>query len=493
MHTEGDVTRIVRSWLRTDEHESAERVIADVLALLDTATAPVLVARAEDRRRVNMFAKLAIAAAAVAVLAVVGINALPSSNLVGGPPASTSPSLASTPPEAAATPTYSEILPGSFIIPWQQLQIHLTMPAGWGSFFDGTGIEKIPRDGLDPKMSLWVNDVTYVATDVCGGRPNEGLVKVGPRVEDLTTALANQVGIQRSGPTDEVLGGYPAKRFVLTQPTGCSGTEGRQIWANGPMTGGLGLWLVDGATATIHVVDVKGHRLVIASADRGSPAEDVVQLNGIVASIDIEGRVVPLAVGRHSLTVDGVPFSFSVSTHTDDGWADYGGVSINKSISGPQTAEGIIYWTGFPDGAHTDPCGQMLRLQVGSSAADVAEAVAIAPGIELVERPSDVTVGGRPAKHVVVIVREDVGCDPGYFFSWYETRGGPFWGRTYPGDTINVWIVDVDGTRLFIASEIHRDDYPGASGPDVLTETEKTRLDRLEQEIQQIVDSIRFE
>jgi hypothetical protein len=48
----------------------------------------------------------------------------------------------------------------------------------------------------------------------------------------------------------------------------------------------------------------------------------------------------------------------------------------------------------------------------------------------------------------------------------------------------------VDGTRLFIASEIHRDDYPGASGPDVLTETEKTRL---EQEIQQIVDSIRFE
>jgi hypothetical protein len=42
--------------------------------------------------------------------------------------------------------------------------------------------------------------------------------------------------------------------------------------------------------------------------------------------------------------------------------------------------------------------------------------------------------------------------------------------------TIRVWIVDVDGTRLFIEAE----SYKGA-GPEV------------EQAIQQIVDSIRFE
>ena len=35
MDTERDVTRIVRSWLRTDEHESADRVLDNVLALLD--------------------------------------------------------------------------------------------------------------------------------------------------------------------------------------------------------------------------------------------------------------------------------------------------------------------------------------------------------------------------------------------------------------------------------------------------------------------------
>ena len=35
MHTEQDVSRIVRSWLRADEHESADQVLAIVLDSLD--------------------------------------------------------------------------------------------------------------------------------------------------------------------------------------------------------------------------------------------------------------------------------------------------------------------------------------------------------------------------------------------------------------------------------------------------------------------------
>ena len=53
---------------------------------------------------------------------------------------------------------------------------------------------------------------------------------------------------------------------------------------------------------------------------------------------------------------------------------------------------------------------------------------------------------------------------------------GALWDRNYPGDTIKVWIVDVDGTRLFIAGETHTD-----ASPDIW------------EEIQQIVDSIRFD
>ena len=97
-------------------------------------------------------------------------------------------------------------------------------------------------------------------------------------------------------------------------------------------------------------------------------------------------------------------------------------------------------------------------------------------GTELVTGPSDVSVGGRSAKHVVLTVREDVGCDPGYFYTWKDIFGGALWPKTNVGYTIRVWIVDVDGTLLFIAGETNTDAGSG-----------------LEQEIQQIVDSIRFD
>jgi hypothetical protein len=50
------------------------------------------------------------------------------------------------------------------------------------------------------------------------------------------------------------------------------------------------------------------------------------------------------------------------------------------------------------------------------------------------------------------------------------------WVTSDPGDTIRVWIVDVDGTLLFIGAETREDATPA-----------------LEREIEGIVGSIRFE
>ena len=97
---------------------------------------------------------------------------------------------------------------------------------------------------------------------------------------------------------------------------------------------------------------------------------------------------------------------------------------------GPQGAEAIIYWTSFPDGDHADPCALELAPSVGPSAADLAAAVSTAPGTKLVKGPSNVTLGGHPAKHVVLTVREYVGCDPGFFYTWREVFGGAFWRTT---------------------------------------------------------------
>jgi hypothetical protein len=77
---------------------------------------------------------------------------------------------------------------------------------------------------------------------------------------------------------------------------------------------------------------------------------------------------------------------------------------------------------------------------------------------------------------VVVIVREDLGCDPGFFYNWKAKLVDALWTETKPGDTIRVWIVEVDGALLFIAGETKPDAGSG-----------------VEQEIRQIIGSIRFD
>jgi hypothetical protein len=186
-------------------------------------------------------------------------------------------------------------------------------------------------------------------------------------------------------------------------------------------------------------------------------------------------RVDPIArllAGENALNVDGVPFSFIVRT---PGWFRFDGISINKSTAGPQAAEAMIFWTAFPDGDHADPCPRLLSPSIRPSVADLAAAVSTAPGTGLVAGPSHVTVGGRPAEYVVLSVRKNVGCDPGFFFAWNEAEAGPFWSTTAKGSMIRVWIVDVEDTVLFVGAETR-----APASPD------------LWEEVDQIVRSIRF-
>ncbi len=178
-------------------------------------------------------------------------------------------------------------------------------------------------------------------------------------------------------------------------------------------------------------------------------------------------------------SVDGASFSFSVPSH---GWERKGSISINKSERGPQGAEAIIYWSSFPDGDYADPfdhtarpCARLLSMPVGPSAAGLAAAVSMAPGTELLSGPSRARVGGFRARYLTLTVRENIGCHPGFFFTWNDELGGALWTRTGVGDAMRVWIVDLGGSRLFIGA---------ATTPQASPE--------LEQEIQRIVRSIRF-
>ncbi len=192
---------------------------------------------------------------------------------------------------------------------------------------------------------------------------------------------------------------------------------------------------------------------------------------------DVDPRDGEYRIGRHGLTVDGFRVSFQIEASS---WEPYRGFLIAKSNRGPQGAEGIIFWAGFPDGAEADPCAALaqdgsLAEPASPTANELAEAVAAAAGVEVLTGPVNLILGGRPATHLEVSILEDRGCDPGYFYNWKAQTGGAMWVNTGPGDVYKVWIVDVDGRLLFIGAATHAD-----AGT------------RLAEEMDAIVNSIQF-
>jgi hypothetical protein len=214
-----------------------------------------------------------------------------------------------------------------------------------------------------------------------------------------------------------------------------------------------------------------------------SPSRSAPPDSSPAPSLGVNPFSADYTIGRHSVTVDGISFSIAIETAR---WEPYGTLLISKSLTGPQGAEAVVYWAAYPDGSEADPCEDLANQPKGAAVADLADAVAGAPGTDLYTGPVDVSIGGHAAKYVALTVREDAGCDPGFFYNWKAQTGGAMWTETSVGDTIMVWIVDVSGTRFFIAAET----AAAASDSRPLTSTERAELG---EEMRQIVESIRFE
>ena len=132
-------------------------------------------------------------------------------------------------------------------------------------------------------------------------------------------------------------------------------------------------------------------------------------------------------------------------------------------------------------GVHADPCrwqGSSVDPPVGPTVADLAFALAAQAGSS---SPTDVTVGGHPAKKVELVIPDGIdkdACDDGDYGRWFfgddRTTKGPF---TYVnGQHDTVYILDLDGTRQVIDTMY----VPGTSAANLA-------------ELDQIIASIRFE
>jgi hypothetical protein len=286
MSAERDTTRVVRSWLRVDEHESADRVLQIVLGSLDATPQRRSWWPAWRFAHMNTYAKLAMAAAAVVVVAVVGYNLLPNrGGTVGGQPTPTplvSPSpVPPLPSGSMSAGTYSVTDATLTLFPYT-----FTVPVGWTG---GDGASRGEAgDGNGVRLTTWI--ITHVYANSCHwtGTLNPVTGKAG-----LVAALTAQVGHAHSTPVETTIGGMPATKITLSLDTAfdiatCESGIVR-LWPDpGPDESG-GWPIFPGNTTTVFVIEAKGKVMVLMTVQRkDSPAADVAALQQVLDSVQFQ-------------------------------------------------------------------------------------------------------------------------------------------------------------------------------------------------------------
>lgn len=320
MSTDRDVTGIVRSWLEEGATALPDRVLDAVLDQVPATSQRRAWWPARRFREMNNALKLAIAAAAVVVVALVGITLLPTSGGVGGAAPSPSSTPTQTPTQTPAltpipspTPAFHEgpLQAGTYVVapltganallvclvPPQpgcidstnsdSIRMTVTYPDGWSGLEGGAVwlAENQPPDGA----ALTFHRGAWLLSDPCQGDEDPD-IPVGPTVADFVGAVAKHPLLDTTAPVDIKLDGYSGKYFDLQVPADISTDDKYNpecpvyrpwdpgIYAQGPSQR-WHLW----------VLDVDGVRVVIQTFDfAGTPATRRAELQAMVDSIKIQ-------------------------------------------------------------------------------------------------------------------------------------------------------------------------------------------------------------
>jgi hypothetical protein len=227
----------------------------------------------------NNTAKLALGAAAVVVVALVGIRfLLPGEVGVGDPGPTPTPT-----PTPAPIAGEEALEPGTYMLA-HGLNATITVPAGWTNL-DDRGVAK---DTAEEFMAVvfwpFPTDFNEVYTDPCEWSTNIVEPPVGPTVDDLANALAAQSMRGDPTPTDVTIDGYEGKLVEMTVPSdinfaACDDGEFRS-WLGRFHQG-------PGQTDRVYILDVNGERQVlIAHYMPDATAEELAEQQEVLDSID---------------------------------------------------------------------------------------------------------------------------------------------------------------------------------------------------------------
>jgi hypothetical protein len=180
---------------------------------------------------------------------------------------------------------------GTYLVPSDELSSFdytITFPAGWHA----RGGNEFGKNADSPgEVSLLPYVVEEIYADACRGDKGS-VTAVGPRPQDLVTALLSQPGPVKSTPVQTTLGGHPATRVDLRVPDSLQSTDcfegpgtGVQLWLSKPA--GY-LVLLPHGTVSVYVVDVNGRRQVFTTQYLpGTSEQDRTQLQQVLDSLHI--------------------------------------------------------------------------------------------------------------------------------------------------------------------------------------------------------------
>jgi hypothetical protein len=276
-----EVTRIVRSWLEEGVTALPDRVLDAVLDQVPATRQRRAWWPARRLPQMNTPIRIAIAAAAVVVVALIGVNLVPRTGGVGGPP----PTLAPTPsPSPAPTlPPSGQLAAGTYRSDF----LTYALPAGWNSY-QSWGANK--NDG-NPPAGMFVAPWSKIATvyhDPCAWSTTGA--SIGPTVDNLVAALVAQKRGLTVTPVDVTIDGFHGKQIDLMVPldvtiAACDGGQYKS-WTD--TSGGDRYNQGPGQHDLLDILDVNGRTLVVErSFYPANTAADLAELQAIVDSIAI--------------------------------------------------------------------------------------------------------------------------------------------------------------------------------------------------------------
>lgn len=237
--------------------------------------------------------RFGVAAAAVVLAVILGINYFSGPNIGSDPEASPSPSAAAS---AAASPKPLPIVlgtplsPGTYFLTSFPVQLTVEVPAfeppaeWFAGCSDGGVLEQSVCTKSTPTanvMAVGILVADNVVADPCS--PELLDPPVGPTVDDLVAAISSLNGFEATAPLDVTVDGFDGKQFTVTAPNtpDCGLT-----WATGSRTNGMG----PGEANLVRILDVNGVRLLMTGAyDPVNASEaDITTLQQLFASVHIE-------------------------------------------------------------------------------------------------------------------------------------------------------------------------------------------------------------